>query len=299
MKLADLFKSIFTNDQQVGVSNTQVDIPKAKEVNFGSDLNGMPYNPMLDIANNPYNNANTSVSEINSMIQALNSGSNLVKNALMEPIVEKGLKDIGSGYAIFNDNKGKYTFSGSKRKITVDEADKMLLNFIAKQEHRGYDENDYNVAFNRKKYIKGLKKPITDMTISEVYELQKKILKDTKGTNLPTSAVGRYQFMGYQLPEVVKYLGLDPDKTKFTPEVQDALAVARLYQMRGYSKWKAGKLSNKDFAAQIAKEWASVQNPFSGTGNYPGQKAPGKFADLNNVLNSMKTYYRKTAKKKI
>ena len=43
--------------------------------------------------------------------------------------------------------------------------------------------------------------------------------------------------------------------------------------MRGYGKWKRGEMSDKDFKRNMAKEFASVTNPYTGKGHYPGQGA--------------------------
>ena len=59
---------------------------------------------------------------------------------------------------------------------------------------------------------------LTNLTIAEVMRLQQ------QGYN----AAGRYQFIRSTLQETVRDAGLDPNTTKFTPEVQDQLFVARL-----------------------------------------------------------------------
>ena len=84
-------------------------------------------------------------------------------------------------------------------------------------------------------------KPLTEMTLGEIYDYQQQIKrhpdnKNPRAGNKPSSAVGRYQFVEGTLKEYADKLGFD-ENTKFTPAVQDALALA-LYKDRGTSPWE-------------------------------------------------------------
>jgi muramidase (phage lysozyme) len=198
---------------------------------------------------------------------------------------DMNIQNVYKGAAF--ENHDTHVFKAPKRTINVDKATKNILNSIASGELGRYP-NDYNVAFGHKKYLKHFNKPLTDMTISEVYNVQNYIHNQTKGTKFQTSAVGRYQFMGDTLPELVKYLGLDPAKTKFTPDVQDALATALLMKNTRFNKWKQGKISTKEFGKDLSYKWASIVNPFTGKGNYKGQHAPN---NIVNTLNRVRSYF--------
>lgn len=91
--------------------------------------------------------------------------------------------------------------------------------------------------------------PLTDMTIREVVEYQSTMLQ--KGH--PTTAVGAYQMVTGTLQAAMKRMGFTPD-TKFTPAVQDALAMDLVYN-RLAKATKNGVVSTKDFVNQLKSEW--------------------------------------------
>lgn len=96
---------------------------------------------------------------------------------------------------------------------------------------------------------------ITKMSIQEVQDLQKQMVKQ----NGISSAVGKYQFLQTTLREAVKALGLSPDE-KFTPQVQDRLALWLLQNRTDYQSWLSGVGDDKKFQNQLAGIWASVPN---------------------------------------
>lgn len=136
-----------------------------------------------------------------------------------------------------------------------------LLDFVASKEApNGYEET-YG---NTERALGGRR--ITDMTLAEVRKFQQDVV--TKGGS-KSSAVGRYQFIRKTFDRVVQEMGLDPNTTKFTPEVQDAMAI-HLLKGRGLDRYLAGDISREQFAHNLAKEWASLPAQFSkaGVGGY-------------------------------
>lgn len=133
-----------------------------------------------------------------------------------------------------------------------------LLNLIgAAEAPRGY-----NQLFGR-----GREAPLTEMTIAEVFDVQRRM----KAAGSESTALGRYQFISDTLQAVVKKAGLDPKTTKFTPEVQDKLAVM-LAMGRGLGRYLSGSLDKEDFADNLAGEWAgfplrSGRSKYSGVGS--------------------------------
>lgn len=82
------------------------------------------------------------------------------------------------------------------------------------------------------------KRPLTDMTIGEIKKRQYddgKMSWEEWSSSGKLHAVGRYQFIGNTLPGVAKRAGI-PDSAKFTPEVQDLLAL-QLMKERGIQPW--------------------------------------------------------------
>jgi hypothetical protein len=103
-------------------------------------------------------------------------------------------------------------------------------------------------------------RPLTDMTVGEIMNLQ----KDT-GISNPEwinkgklHAVGRYQFIGPTLRERVSKLKIDPSQ-KFTPELQDKLALDYIKEAGSISPWIGP--SDKATAAERADISAFLKNP--------------------------------------
>jgi hypothetical protein len=104
---------------------------------------------------------------------------------------------------------------------------------------------------------------LSNMTIQQVMNLQ------GQGFN----AVGRYQFIRGTLAETVRDAGLNPNTTKFTPEVQDQLFVTRLTQspvrrrlgafLRGESNDITGAITD------LSNEFAVIRN-YSGRSGIEG-----------------------------
>jgi len=91
--------------------------------------------------------------------------------------------------------------------------------------------------------------------------------------HMPSTAIGRYQIIRGTLKALVSQLQLDQDTEKFTPELQDRLAV-ELLKNRGYQRWWLGKLNTVDFAHQLSCEWASLPDPYKGgRSHYDGDSA--------------------------
>ena len=79
---------------------------------------------------------------------------------------------------------------------------------------------------------------LTDMTLSEIF--QKQNLGGSRAEFEAAGglhAVGRYQFIGPPLQEEVKLMGLDPNTTKFTPQVQDDIFFSHIKRIGNISPW--------------------------------------------------------------
>ena len=99
-------------------------------------------------------------------------------------------------------------------------------------------------------------KNLTDMTIGEVLAQQNRGLLNRQGF---IHAAGRYQFIGITLPGVVKRSGI-PLNAKFSPAVQDRLAVQLMIESGGPGPWLAdkrtrllGDKAGQDIIRQAAK----------------------------------------------
>lgn len=92
----------------------------------------------------------------------------------------------------------------------------------------------------------------TDMTIAEVLDWQRNFVQQGS----PSSAVGRYQILNTTLEGLVQELRLSRTQ-KFSPATQDQMAIA-LLERRGAVEYVNSKLSDQEFAANLAKEWAAL-----------------------------------------
>jgi muramidase (phage lysozyme) len=105
----------------------------------------------------------------------------------------------------------------------------------------------YNQIFGRNRSA-----PLDQMTVAQVLQLQRMMVSNGS----PSSAVGRYQFINKTLRGLVTSLRIDPN-TKFTPELQDRLAMA-LLEGRGLSKFLDGSMSARRFQQNLSMEWAGL-----------------------------------------
>lgn len=125
----------------------------------------------------------------------------------------------------------------------------ILLAFIGRLETGRDGVDAYTTIYGHRE--SRLTKPVTDFTLDELLAAQK-----TWGKNWGSSAAGKYQIIRKTLVGLVTDLGLS-GSTKFSPSVQDQMGLA-LLKRRGFDKFIAGTLSLKAFAAELAKEWASI-----------------------------------------
>jgi len=130
-----------------------------------------------------------------------------------------------------------------------------LLSLIARAEagSAGYDAVQYGARGRPSK------RP-TDMTLGEIYAW----IAATPGQ---PHAIGRYQFIPPTLRRVAQARGFGPE-TRFTPGVQDALALV-LLEDAGLSRFREGNMSRLRFMHNLARIWAGLPLP-NGRSYYEG-----------------------------
>ena len=155
-------------------------------------------------------------------------------------------KLFGGGKKESPSEPAEQTPSGS----SLTETQQKALQVLAKYESgaAGYDAvNQIGTAGGRgvkgfsgdiKKMPQHKGRSLTDFTIAEIKKLQydDKTMSDDQWTEAgKLHAVGAYQFIGNTLPGVAQRAGI-PDDAKFTPGVQDLMAL-QLMKERGISPW--------------------------------------------------------------
>lgn len=140
------------------------------------------------------------------------------------------------------------------KRLSVDPASyEPLLRLIAGVESK----NNYNAYFGN---ATNTQIDFTNMSIADVMQWQKAFVDQGNYS----SAVGRYQIINTTIDGLVRRLGTDTSQ-KFDKTTQDAFAIA-LLERRGSIEFINKELTNEQFAANLAKEWAALpkmigQNP--------------------------------------
>ncbi len=145
-----------------------------------------------------------------------------------------------------------------------------ILNFVGRIE----SSDNYNII------VGGKEKPLTKMTIKEVRQLQRKRNSQNLGT-----AVGRYQIIDDKMDDLIRWMNLDASAI-FDENLQDQMG-RELLRRRGYEKYKASKITTKQFIKELSKEWASFPEDESNQSYYKGggnNKALTDFKALKELL---------------
>ena len=139
-----------------------------------------------------------------------------------------------------------YTMYMQNRRLAADPATySQLLNLIAKVESKG----NYNAYFSN---ARNSSIDFTKMSVREVRQWQEDFIREGN----VSSAVGKYQIISTTLDGLVKELGVDTNMP-FDQSMQDRMAIA-LIERRGAEAYVNNELTKEEFAANLAKEWASL-----------------------------------------
>ena len=109
----------------------------------------------------------------------------------------------------------------------------------------------YDAIFN---YANIPHKPLTQMTVGEVDELQDRMRKE-----IGHSPVGKYQITQKTLRELIDLMRIDRSQT-FDADLQEFLA-RQLLERRGLSQYMRGKINSDRFQRVRSQEWASIADP--------------------------------------
>ena len=139
-----------------------------------------------------------------------------------------------------------YTIGSMNQRLQVDPVSaKPLLDLIARVESKG----NYNAYFGN---AGNTSIRFTEMSVGEVMQWQAEFV----AAGHPSSAVGRYQIISTTLKSLVQQLDIDTNQP-FNEAMQDRMAVA-LLERRGATEYVNNQIDERQFAAELAKEWAAL-----------------------------------------
>ena len=139
-----------------------------------------------------------------------------------------------------------YTGYMQHRRLSVNPATyTQLLDVIARAESKG----NYNAYFGN---AANSSIDFTNMSIAQVLQWQ----ADFVQAGNASSAVGKYQIINTTLSGLVRQLGINTNQ-HFDQPTQDRLAIT-LLERRGSEKYVNNEITQQQFAANLAKEWASL-----------------------------------------
>lgn len=141
--------------------------------------------------------------------------------------------------------------------LTVaDPASDIILNFIA----GGVPGNMGGESGGRYDAVIGDAHSTIDLAqldLAGIYALMANLLRNGE----PSTAIGRYQFIRATLQSLAKAI---PLSTKFTPELQDKLAIELMNTACRYQAWRTSKIDDATFLHLLSTQWASLPDPQKG-----------------------------------
>lgn len=211
--------------------------------------------------------------------------------------IEEGLSNDDLGIPDTDNYMGYLPNTPSQQLLDkIAEGEGAIPSELKRQEKYGIGTTEYDMVYAYGRYA-APDKPLTQMTLQEVFDFQNKLINATKngkvpGTDEGTSAVGKYQLIKKNLfgpngtpekPQKDRWadkLKLTPDMI-FTPALQEKIGRLALKET-GYDNYMKGKKTQKATLNRIADIWASVE------GNNYKQGTATKQADLIPFLDMVK-----------
>lgn len=142
-----------------------------------------------------------------------------------------------------------------------------LADFIRKYESGPSGYNQMFLKPDGKPYVE-TSKPISEMTVGEIKELQRRQVAETKkagvgksdetGEIVGTGAIGKYQFTQKTLAKLLKDMGVKDDEI-FGKALQDKLFVKLIGQ--SYQDYMDGTIGVDKFVEIVKKQWAAFRVP--------------------------------------
>ncbi len=166
-------------------------------------------------------------------------------------------KEVSAAFVRALSSTGKAAGTFAAPEVQADPRAARILDLVSGAELKGTEAGNYNAVYGNAAATEDLSRRTLDQTIA---------WSQSRGTS--SSATGRYQFLASTLESLKSELKLSGSEP-FSPALQDRMALA-LLNRRGFREWTVGKLTDDAFAANLAKEWASLPNPATGRSHYAG-----------------------------
>ncbi len=157
--------------------------------------------------------------------------------------------------------------------IAGDPTASRLLNLIGHHEAT----NNYNAVWGNAKSTIDL----SQFTLDQILGQQQR----ARAAGKASTAIGKYQFIYKTLGGLKEELGLT-GKERFTPQLQDRLGM-QLLERRGYSAFRQGRITQRQFAFRLSQEWASLANPNTGRSFYDGDGLNASSASAQDVYRAL------------
>ena len=152
-----------------------------------------------------------------------------------------------------------------------------ILGLIRSAESTSYDD-----------FYRGSKlappKPLSQMTVKEVRAWQRQSVRSGSAS----TAAGGYQIIGGTLDSLVKSMRLSGNEL-FDADLQDRMGMQLMVE-KGYNSWTSGKITDAQFANNLAKTWAGlpiVNGPKKGRSYYAGDGLNKSNVDPTNVFKAL------------
>jgi len=157
--------------------------------------------------------------------------------------------------------------------VQITDQEKLVLKLVAEWESGSLGYEAY--------YPGSRDSTIPSKTLTEISAFQEDMLADQRrrGVANPSSAIGKYQFIRDTFRAAYTGLNMDPNRIRFTSEIQDALILYILRTRRGMELWKDGNSVRErliayqvdpitddpdiGFHVLLALEFASIPAPYS------------------------------------
>ena len=243
-------------------------------------------------------------------VLAVKDGQEGVKNTTTGEFTPRQFTQAERSKYIQSGGKGLSGYGPDGRRLSEDSSSGSagsLKDFIGSGEG-GYNSMNQgtqgnNIVGSTNDASSKLGKNLTEMTIGEIMDRQAYLMNrnNPQISDYGIFAAGKYQIIPDTMPGVVKGAGLSRDDL-FSPENQEKLGDALIFVKRPYvGDYIKGKHDDTTGAMmELAREFASIPNPYTGRSLYGGgNKSFHTVDEVREALQKARENYSKSSKPKV